>query len=176
MREHARFVDQSRRRDMHSHEAGLHTWLSRQECGQSFVLVRINQPINPPFAHAHQIDNCNRSVIERKSERRTVKIPARNHISAFREDEWIISRRRRFNQQHIFAVRQRTAHRAVYLRHATQTVSVLDTRIVLYMRLTNFTSFEKRQQMLCRGSLSSVRPRVLQTSIKRSGSALERLE
>src|SRR4029453_2520909 len=118
----------------------------------------------------------NRSVIERKGERRTVKIASRNHIAAFSEDEWIVGRRPGFNQKHVFTMRQRTARGAVHLRHATQAVGVLHTRIVFEMRLTNFAALQKRQQMLCRGCLSWMRPGVLQTSIKCRGSAFESLE
>src|SRR5262245_55031764 len=73
-------------------------------------------------------------------------------------------------------MRQRAAHRTVNLRHATQAIGVLNTRIVLEMRLPNFASLQKFQQMFCRCSLSRMWPGVLQTSIKRRGSTLERLE
>src|SRR5207302_1658248 len=90
MREHTRFIDQRRSRDVRNHEAGLHTRLSRQKCRQPFVLVWIKQSICPAFAHAHQIGNCNCRVIERKREWRAMKIAAGNHFIALCEHQRII--------------------------------------------------------------------------------------
>src|SRR4029453_19031034 len=71
---------------------------------------------------------------------------------------------------------ERTANCAVHLRHATQTVGVLDARIILEMRLPNLASIQKRQQMFGDGFLAGMRPGVLQTCIERRRSALERLK
>src|SRR5262249_9574603 len=82
----------------------------------------------------------------------------------------------RFNQQHIFAMRQRTANGTMHLWHATQAIGILNTGIVFEMRLTNFAFPKKSEQMFCCCSLSRMGPRVLQTSIKCSRGAFERLE
>src|SRR5437879_13748118 len=73
-------------------------------------------------------------------------------------------------------MREGAADRAMHLRHATETVSVLDARIVLEMRLSNFAPFQERQKMFGDRFLTGVRPGVLQTQIEGGRSALERLE
>src|SRR3984893_1097500 len=73
-------------------------------------------------------------------------------------------------------MREGAADRAMHLRHATETVSVLDARIVLEMRLSNFTPFQERQKMFGDRFLTGVRPGVLQTQIEGGRSALERLK
>src|SRR6266498_2654147 len=90
VRKHARFVHQGSSRDVCGHETRFEPRLPGEKCRKTFALIRINQPIRSALAHAHQIDNCNRRVIERKGERRTMKITSRNDFSAVSEDEWII--------------------------------------------------------------------------------------
>ena len=53
--------------------------------------------IGAAFAHAHQIGNCNCSVIQPERKRRAVKIAAGNHFTTFREHKRIISGRCRFD-------------------------------------------------------------------------------
>jgi len=65
-------------------------------------------------------------------------------ISGYSEHKRIVSRRRRFNQQDSFAMRECVANRSMHLRHATQAVCVLDTRIAREMRLPNFTALHQR--------------------------------
>src|SRR5437870_8536428 len=74
MREHACFIYQGSSRDVRSHEAGFHARLSSKKCRQPFVLVWIDESICPAFAHAHQIGNCNCSVIQPERKRCAVKI------------------------------------------------------------------------------------------------------
>src|SRR5438128_10408298 len=73
-------------------------------------------------------------------------------------------------------MRKGAADRPMHLRHATETVSVLDARIVLEMRLSNFAPFQERQKMFGDRFLAGVRPGVLQTQIEGGRSAFERLE
>src|SRR5438105_13006372 len=73
-------------------------------------------------------------------------------------------------------MREGAADRAMHLRHATETVSVLDARIVLEMRLSNFAPFQERQKMFGDRFLAGVRPGVLQPQIDGGRSAFERLE
>ena len=92
MRKHTRFVNQGGGRNMRGHEARFQARLPGEKCGKAFTLIRINEPIRSAFGHAHEIDNRDCSVIERKGEWRTMKISARDDISTFSEDEWVISR------------------------------------------------------------------------------------
>src|SRR5207302_8620656 len=98
--------------------------------------------INSTFADAHQIGERDRHVVQRKTKRRAVKITAGNYVAGFGEDERIIGGRTGLNQQNICAMRKCITNRAVNLRHATETVSVLDTRVVLAMGFANFAPLQ----------------------------------
>ena len=161
---------------MRNHKARMQARFPREKRRQPFALVRINQAIGAAFADAHKIGQRDGGVIERESERRAVKISARDHITAFRKDERIIRGRRGFNQQNFFAMRERAAHRAVHLRHATDAVGVLHTRIVLAMGFANLASLQKRQQMSSGRFLSGMRTRILQTWIKCRGCIFKRFK
>ena len=76
-----------------------------------------------------------------------MKIAAGNHLAfagvtvpGYSEHKRIVSRRRRFNQQDSFAMRECVANRSMHLRHATQAVCILDARVVGEMRLANFAA------------------------------------
>src|SRR5207245_11558871 len=71
--------------------------LSSKKCRQPFVLVWIDESICPAFAHAHQIGNCNCSVIQPERKRCAVKIASGNHLTTFGEHKRIIGRRCGFN-------------------------------------------------------------------------------
>src|ERR1700730_17733491 len=73
-------------------------------------------------------------------------------------------------------MREGAADRAMHLRHATETISILNARIVLEMRLSNFAPFQERQKMFGDRFLTRVRPGALQTQIEGDRGALERLE
>src|SRR5438445_6450720 len=135
--------------------------MSRQECRQAFVLVRVDQPISSTFAHVHQIGNRDRYVIEHEGKWCAMKVTAGNHLTAVCKYKWVIGGRCGFNQQNIFAMCQRAADCSVHLRHATQAVCVLDAWITLEMRLANFTALHKRQKMFGYGFLARVRTRVV---------------
>src|SRR5206468_12362245 len=83
VREHACFTHERGSRDVRSREAGFQARMSCQKCRQSYVLVWIDQPVTAAFAHAQQIGNRDRSVIERERKRRAVKIASRNHLATF---------------------------------------------------------------------------------------------
>src|SRR6266403_5019649 len=147
-----------------------------QKRGQAFVRVRIEQALDSTLANAHQVCYRDGGVVECEGQWRAVKIATRNDVSALSEYKWIIGRGRGFDEKHILAMRQRAARGTVHLRHTTQAVGVLDTRIVLEMRLANLASFQNHQQMFGRRSLSRMRPRVLQPRIERGRGAFQRLE
>src|SRR5947199_4551694 len=71
---------------------------------------------------------------------------------------------------------QGAANRAVHLRHATQTVSVLDPRIVLRVRRADLAVTQERQEMSSDGLLSRMRTGAMDTRIKRDRSSFERFE
>ena len=96
-----------------------------------------------------------------QGKRRAVKIAARNNIPSLGKDERIIGRRSRFNQEHIFTMRERTANRAVNLRHAAQTVRVLNAWIAIEMGLPEFASSSRDNRCLRDGLLAGMRPGVL---------------
>src|SRR5438876_6416497 len=73
-------------------------------------------------------------------------------------------------------MRKGAADRPMHLRHATETISILDARIVLEVRLSNFAPFQERQKMFGDRFLTGVRPGVLQTQIEGGRSALKGLE
>ena len=77
---------------MRNHEPRFYSGPLRKKCRKTLALIWINKAIRAAFAHAHQIGDRDRRVIERKRERRPVKIPARNHITGFGKHERIIRR------------------------------------------------------------------------------------
>ena len=70
---------------MRNHEPRFHSGPLRKKCRKTLALIWISKAIRAAFAHAHQIGDRDRGVIERERERRPVKIPARNHITRFRQ-------------------------------------------------------------------------------------------
>ena len=62
-----------------------------------------------------------------------MEIAAGNYVAVFVKNQWIISGRTRFDQQHVLAMRECVANCAVHLRHTPQTVRVLDARVLLQM-------------------------------------------
>src|SRR5438270_13549319 len=118
--------------------------MARQKRGQTFALIGIHQSINSPLADAHEIGERNRGVIERKPERRTVKISTGDDVAAVSKYEWIIGRRGGFDRQNPFAMSENVADRAVHLRHATHAVGVLDPRIIFAMRFSNLAFLQER--------------------------------
>src|SRR5438132_13742725 len=129
---------------MRDHETRLRAGLARQKRGQAFVQIRIYQSIDSTFADAHQVGERDRRVSEGEGKRCAVKITAGNYVAGFGEDERIIGGRSGLNQQNICAMRKDTTNRPVNLRHATETVSVLNPRIVFAVRLANFAALQKR--------------------------------
>src|ERR1051326_7153193 len=61
---------------------------------------------------------------------------------------------------------QCAADRSVHLRHATQTVRILNARITLDMRLANFAAFHQREEMFGYLFLTGVRTRILKPRIE----------
>ena len=72
----------------------------------------------------------NGRVIERKGERRAVKVAAGKDVAVVGKNERVIGRRAGFDCQNLLAMPERAADRAVNLRHAAQTIGILDSRIV----------------------------------------------
>ena len=66
---------------MRNHEPRFHSRPLRKKCRKTFALIWIHKAIRAAFAYVHQIDDRDRGVIERKRKRRSVKIPARNHLA-----------------------------------------------------------------------------------------------
>ena len=66
-----------------------------------------------------------------------MKVSAGEHFARFGKDEWIICSAAAFDLNYLSRVTQSGADGPVYLRHATQTVSILHARIAYEMRLTN---------------------------------------
>src|SRR5205823_12355356 len=122
---------------MSNHEPRFHSRLPCKKCRETLTLVRINQAIRTTLAHAHQIGDPNCGIIERERERRAMEIPPGNYVTRFCKHKWIIGRRRGFDQQYFFTMNECAAHRAVHLRHTSQTVRILHARIVVEMRLTD---------------------------------------
>src|SRR6202011_3696941 len=151
---------------MRDHETGLQTGTVGEKRRQPLAFVGINQAIGAPLANAHQIGHCDRGVVKRQRERGAVEISSRDDVTALDKDERIIRRRRRLNQENVFAMCERIANSAVHLRHAANAVSVLYSRIVLSMRFTNFASFEQPKQVRGGGFLAAMRARLLQTRIE----------
>ena len=139
------FVQERDRSDMRDHETGLHAGILRKERRQSFAQIRIRQAIDPAFADAHQIGHGDRRIIKRKGERRAVKISARKDIAVIGKNERVIGRGAGLDRENLFAMIERAADRAMHLRHATQTVGVLDSRIVLRVRRADFAFTQERQ-------------------------------
>jgi hypothetical protein len=83
---------------MRDHESRFHSRPLRKKCRKTLTLIRVNEAIRAPFAYAHQIGDCDRCVIESKSKRRPVKIPARDHITGLGKHKRIVCRRCRLNQ------------------------------------------------------------------------------
>src|SRR4029453_7953488 len=89
MSEHARFIHQRGSCDMRDHKPRFHSGPLRKKCRKTLAFIWINKAIGAAFAHAHQISDRDRSVIERKPKWRSVKIPARNHVTGFAKHEQI---------------------------------------------------------------------------------------
>ena len=92
MSEHARFVHQRGSCDMRNHEPRFHSGPPRKKCRKTLALIWISKAIRAAFAHAHQICDRDRGVIERKRKRRSVKISAGNHLTGFGKHKRIIRR------------------------------------------------------------------------------------
>ena len=104
MRQHFRFVQKRRRRDLRNHHAGLQAGLSRKKSWQTVAQVRIHQALDSPFADAHQIRQGNGRKIQRKGQGRAVKISARNDITAFGKHKRIVGRARALDFQNLFHI------------------------------------------------------------------------
>src|SRR6266403_3790108 len=130
---------------MRDHKTRLRTGMAGQKRGQAFVQIWINQSINSTFANAHQVGERDRRIIQGQREGGAVKITSGNYIAGFSKDERIVGGRTGLDQENVFTMREDTANRAVDLRHATETVSVLDARVILAMRFANFAALQKRQ-------------------------------
>ena len=67
-----------------------------------------------------------------------MKVAAGKDVAVVGKDERIVRRRAGFDRQNLLAMPERTADRAVNLRHAAQTIGILDSRIVLRVRIADF--------------------------------------
>src|SRR6185437_13784693 len=147
-----------------------------QERRQSFVYIRVDQPVDAPFPDTDQIRHGDRRVIERHSQRRSVKITAADYVAAFRKNQRIIGCRATFYLDNACGMLDRVAYRSMYLGHAPQTVRVLHARIVRQMRTPDLAVFQQVSQMSRHGCLTPMRPDLLNASVERARRAAQRLE
>src|SRR5690349_18035689 len=103
----------------------------------------VQEPINSPFANAHQIGERNCRVIEHHPEGRSMEISAAQYISAFAEYERIVCCRTRFDLNHGASVLKCISHGSVHLWHTAQAVGVLNARIIREMRKPDFAISEQ---------------------------------
>ena len=101
-----------------------------------------------------------------------MKISAGENITCLGEHQRVVGRAASFGLNNSPRVLERVAHRAVNLRHATQTVSVLYARIVFQVRLANLATGEQRPQMSGDRDLTRVWSRRVNAFIKCDRSSL----
>ncbi len=104
-----------------------------------------------------------------------MKIPARQDLS-LGENERIICSRPCFNFKRRLRLRQGIAHRPMHLRHAAQTIGILDARVVMPMRLANLALLQQRAQMRRHRHLPRMRPHSVNALIKRRRRSLQRFK
>src|ERR1051325_2631230 len=105
-----------------------------------------------------------------------MKVAARKHFASLRKNQRIISSTATLDFDDLLRVIQSRANCAVYLRHATQTISILHARIVLEMRLPNLALTQQLPQMRRDFNLSRMRARLVNAFVERDGRTLERFE
>src|SRR5260370_5314988 len=94
----------------------------------------INKAVYTSLGDAHEIGQSDSSIVKREGQRCAMKVPARENLTSIGEHQWIIGGASRFDLDGFSRVCERSTHRAVYLRHATQAIGVLHARIVFQMR------------------------------------------
>src|SRR5712691_7148450 len=113
-----------------------------QERRQVFVCIRIHEAIYTSFSDAHQIGQGYGSVIESQRERCAMEVSARQHVTAIGENQRVVGGTSGFSLNNSTRVCEGVAHCTVNLRHAAQTVGILDARIVFQMRRANLAACE----------------------------------
>src|SRR6266852_2331005 len=99
-----------------------------------------------------------------------MEISAGQDFFSLGENQRVVSCTSGFSFHHSARVLERVSHRAVHLRHAAQTVSVLYAWIVLQMRGANLTALKQLTKMICNLALSRMRTRCVDAFIKCNGS------
>ena len=95
-----------------------------------------------------------------------------------RKHQRIIRRAVQFHGRHLARLRQRIAHRAVYLRRAPQTVRILHALIFLRgaVRLANLAALVQVRQIPRRRRRARVRARMHDPRVKRAGASAQRIQ
>ena len=115
MGKHLGLVQQCGGRNMRNHEAGGDAGVRARERPAALVDVGVDEPVDTPFADAHQIGKRNRSIVERQCQRRSVEIAAGKNLAGplTGEDQRIVRGRSRLDLDHLarmLAVRRAPHH------------------------------------------------------------------
>ena len=105
-----------------------------------------------------------------------MKIAAGNNVRVFRKHEGVVGRTGAFNFQGVFHIGQGVTRRAVHLRHATETIGILNSRIIFTMRFANFALPNQRTQVFGNRNLPRMRSRLLNPQIERARRPHQTLE
>src|SRR5437588_6153465 len=92
MCQHLGLIKERSRGNLRDHHSRLESWSTSKERWEVIIQIGIHHAFNAALADAHQVRERDRGIVERESEGRTVKIPARYHIATLREDERIVGR------------------------------------------------------------------------------------
>jgi hypothetical protein len=104
MRQYFRFVQQRGGGDLRNHHAGLQAGLSREKGRQAITQVGIDHALDSSLADAHQIRQRDGGKIKCVRQWRTMKISARNDITAFWKHKRIVGRARALDLQNFLHI------------------------------------------------------------------------
>src|SRR2546423_7007743 len=102
-----------------------------------------------------------------------MEITSGENVAAVGKHQWIVGRRTGFDFKDLFAMIERASHRPMNLRHATQTVGVLDARIVRQMRLPDLAVAQKIEEMLGDRLLTGMWPRLVDARVESGRRSLQ---
>ena len=156
MRQHFVLADQRGGGHLRHHESGVQACAGSQEWRQAFIQRRVHQALQPALGDAGQRAERDAQKIQSEGQGLAWKLPpemtsalgrpsSRSYVD-LQKHQRVVHRRVDFDLQHLAAVGQRVAHRAMHLRHAAQGVGILHA-VAVAMRFAHRAAFEHLAQI-----------------------------
>src|SRR5438105_6010064 len=166
MCQHLGLIEKRSRSNLRDHHSRLQPRRTGKKRRQSITQIRVHHAFNAALADAHQVRQRNRGIVKSESEGRAVKIPAGYHIAALGEDKRIVRRAGAFDREHLFHMCEGIANSTMHLRYTTNTISILNSWVILTVRFANVTATQQLAHMISDRELARMRSGTLKTGIK----------